>query len=55
MIPLEECRKILNTGAKIYATEQIKRIREILYQLATIQLEIESGSPVQLMPLWEEM
>lgn len=40
MLNLEECKKILNKGKNKYTQEQIKEIREKLYELAHIELKI---------------
>jgi hypothetical protein len=39
MISLELCKKILCKNGKKYTDEQIKQIREYLYQLAKIDIE----------------
>jgi len=40
MINLDLCKKILNKGKNKYTNEQIKMIRENLYKLADIELQI---------------
>lgn len=44
MISLEECKRILKNSEKSYTDEDIKEIREILYQFAQIQLDIENNN-----------
>jgi len=42
MLTLEECKKILNDGSsKKYKDDEVKQLREFLYQLAELQLETE--------------
>lgn len=43
MISLDECRRILKNSEKSYTNEDIKEIREILYQFAQFQLDIENN------------
>ncbi len=40
MLNLEICKKILNKGNSKYTPEQIKEIREKLYEFAHIELKI---------------
>ena len=42
MLSLEICKKILNQNKKKYKDEEIKLIREFLYQIAELQLESEN-------------
>ena len=40
MLTLEECKKILNDGSnRKYKDDEVKQLREFLYQLAELQLE----------------
>lgn len=41
MVSLERCKEVLNRNNHKYTNEEIKEIREFLYQLANIQLEKE--------------
>lgn len=41
MITLEQCKKILNNGKRIYTDNEIKEIREFLYRMAGLQIESE--------------
>ena len=42
MLTLEQCKKILNDGSKRkFKDEEVKQLREYLYQLAELQLETE--------------
>lgn len=41
MVSLERCKEVLNRNNNKYTNEEIKEIREFLYQLANIQLERE--------------
>lgn len=43
MITLEVCKQILNKGKKKYSNEETKQIREYLYLLAELQMEIEKN------------
>lgn len=43
MISLDECRRILKNSEKSYTNEDLKEIREILYQFAQFQLDIENN------------
>ena len=43
MIPLKKCEQILEKNGKKYKEEEIKKIREILYQLAEIELKIQQS------------
>ena len=40
MLNLEECKRILNKGKNKFSKEEIKEIREKLYELAHIELNI---------------
>lgn len=42
MITLELCRQILNkNGKKEYTDKDIERVREFLYRIGEIQIEVE--------------
>ena len=42
MLTLEECKKILNDGSsRKYKDDEVKQLREYLYQVAELQLETE--------------
>ena len=43
MIPLKLCKEILNKGIKKYSDEEIELIRDFLYQMGMIQIEIENN------------
>ncbi len=43
MINLCECKKILNAGERKYTDVEVSQIREYVYFLAKIQLEIEES------------
>ena len=43
MIPLKLCKEILNKGNKKYTDEEIEMIRDFLYQMGLIQIEIENN------------
>jgi len=43
MIILEQCKKILNNGERKYKDEEVKKIREYLYFIGGLQLEIENN------------
>jgi len=43
MITLEQCKKILNTGERKYKDEEIKMIREYLYFIGGLQLEVNNN------------
>lgn len=43
MIPLKLCKEILNKGSKKYTDEEIEMIRDFLYQMGLIQIEIENN------------
>lgn len=43
MIVLENCKKILNKGERKYKDEEVKIIREYLYYIGGLQLEIENN------------
>jgi len=40
MISIEQCKKILNKGKRKYTDEEVKDIREFLYQIANIELDM---------------
>ena len=42
MLSLEICKKILNQSKRKYKDEEIKLLREFLYQIAGLQLEFDS-------------
>lgn len=39
MLSIKECKNELNISEKRYSDEEVKEIREILYQLACIEFE----------------
>lgn len=43
MITLEQCKKILNRRERKYKDDEIKIIREYLYLIGGLQLEIENN------------
>lgn len=43
MITLEQCKKILNGKERKYKDDEIKIIREYLYLIGGLQLEIENN------------
>jgi hypothetical protein len=43
MITIEQCKKILNKGEKKYKDEEVKIIREYLYFLGDLQLEMNNN------------
>ena len=43
MITIEECKKVLNKGERKYKDEEIKKIRECLYFIGGLQLEINNN------------
>ncbi len=38
MINIEQCKKVLNIGERKYKDEEIKMIRDFLYQLAELEI-----------------
>ncbi len=38
MINIERCKKMLNNGERKYKDEQIRMIRDFLYQLAELEI-----------------
>ena len=46
MIPLINCRKILNTGKKKYSEDEVKQIRDFLYLWG--QIEIDNNKKFKL-------
>jgi hypothetical protein len=46
MISIEDCRRILNKGKRKYTNDQIKIIREYLYQFAEIELKIREENSI---------
>jgi hypothetical protein len=44
VININQCAKILNQGERKYSIEDVKAIREYLYQLGKIQIEEENGN-----------
>lgn len=42
MITLEQCGKILNNGIRKYSNDEVKQIRDYLYNMARLQLETEN-------------
>ena len=43
MIPLKLCKEILNKGSKKYSDEEIEIIRDFLYEMGMIQIEVENN------------
>jgi len=43
MITIEECKKVLNKGERKYKDEEIKKIREYLYFIGSLQLEVDNN------------
>ncbi len=43
MIPLKLCKEILNKGSKKYSDEEIELIRDFLYEMGMIQIEIDEN------------
>lgn len=44
MLTIEQCAKILNQNGKIrYTKDEIRAIREFLYQMAQLQCEINNN------------
>lgn len=43
MIPLKLCKEILNKGSKKYSDEDIEMIRNFLYEIGMIQIEVDSN------------
>lgn len=43
MLGLEESKKILNAGDRKYTDEEVKQIRDYLYTVARIQVDMENG------------
>ena len=39
MITIEQCNKILNKGERKYEDDEIRLIREYLYQLANLEIK----------------
>lgn len=44
MLNITESKRILNAGDRKYTDEEIKLIREYIYFVAKIQVEIENGN-----------
>jgi hypothetical protein len=44
VLSLEICKKVLNNGKKKYTDEEVKQLRDYLYEKAELQLENESES-----------
>lgn len=44
MITLAECKKILNAEKIKYTDEQVKQVRQYLYLLAEMQIEIDKNN-----------
>ena len=42
MLSLEESKKILNAGDRKYTDEEVKQIRDYLYTVARIQVDMEN-------------
>lgn len=43
MIPLKLCKEILNKGSKKYSDKEIEMIRDFLYEMGMIQMEVENN------------
>ena len=43
MISLKLCKEILNKGSKKYSDEEIELIRDFLYEMGMIQIEIDEN------------
>ncbi len=43
MIPLKLCKEILNKGSKKYSDKEIEMIRDFLYEMGMIQIEVENN------------
>ena len=43
MISIAESKKILNAGERKYTDEEVKKIRDYIYTVAKIQVDIENG------------
>ncbi len=41
MLTLEKCTKVLNKGKRKYTNDEVKLIREYLYFIASLQLELD--------------
>lgn len=44
MLTLEKCKKTLNQGKRKYTDEEVKQIREYLYFIGKMQIEIEENN-----------
>ncbi len=42
MITLEKCVKILNNGQRKYSNDEVKLIRDYLYNMARLQIETDN-------------
>jgi hypothetical protein len=42
MLKLEKCKKILQAGGKKYSDEDVKKLREELYRLASIVTDVRA-------------
>lgn len=42
MLSLEQCRKILNSKGYKYNIEEIKQIRDFLYKIANLEIELNN-------------
>ena len=43
MITIESCKKVLNKGERKYKDEEIKIMREYLYFIGNLQVEVENN------------
>lgn len=43
MLTLEDCKRILNNEERKYKDEEVKKIREYLYLIGNLQLEINNN------------
>lgn len=42
MLSIEQCQNVLKSSNYILNNEEVKQLRDFLYQIATYQIEIES-------------
>lgn len=48
MLTLEKCKKILQAGGSKYSEEEVKKLREELYRLASIITDVKAKENEQL-------
>ena len=46
MLSIDECEKILEKGSDKFTSEEIKKIREYLYNIARVELKKEKNERV---------